>query len=85
MNAMDKSPDTGCVCWPVVAISLFRRPRSERVYLQVMISEQAFAAAASNITRVIDVPAPRGRILDVKGRTLVGTALRRYHHHPRDS
>ncbi len=59
----------------VVAISLFGALGARLWYLQVMISEQAVAAAASNITRVIDVPAPRGRILDVKGRTLVGNRL----------
>ncbi len=59
----------------VVAISLFGALGARLWYLQVMISEQAVATAASNITRVIDVPAPRGRILDLKGRTLVGNRL----------
>jgi len=59
----------------VVAVSLFVALGARLWYLQVMISEQAVAAAASNITRVIDVPAPRGRILDIEGRTLVGNRL----------
>ncbi len=41
-------------------------------YLQVMVSEEAMATARSNITRVISVPAPRGRILDTNGKVLVG-------------
>ena len=59
----------------VVALSLFAALGARLWYLQVMVSEQAVAAAASNVTRVIDVPAPRGRILDSSGRTLVGNRL----------
>ena len=75
MNAMDEIARYRMRVLAVVAISLFGALGARLWYLQVMISEQAVAAAASNITRVIDVPAPRGRILDVKGRTLVGNRL----------
>jgi penicillin-binding protein 2 len=75
MNAMDEVARYRMRVLAVVAISLFGALGARLWYLQVMISEQAVAAAASNITRVIDVPAPRGRILDVKGRTLVGNRL----------
>lgn len=59
----------------VVAISLFATLGARLWYLQVMVSEQAVATAASNVTRVVVVPAPRGRILDVNGRMLVGNRL----------
>ena len=39
--------------------------------MQVIASTQYAAAAQSNSTREVSLPAPRGRILDVKGRPLV--------------
>ena len=39
--------------------------------MQVITSTQYAAAAQSNSTREVSLPAPRGRILDVKGRPLV--------------
>jgi hypothetical protein len=59
----------------IIGLSMFVALGARLWYLQVMISEQAAVTARSNITRVIAVPAPRGRILDVKGRTLVGNRL----------
>ena len=59
----------------IIGLSMFVALGARLWYLQVMISEQAVVTARSNITRVISVPAPRGRILDVKGRTLVGNRL----------
>ena len=59
----------------IIGLSMFVALGARLWYLQVMISEQAAVTARSNITRVISVPAPRGRILDVKGRTLVGNRL----------
>ena len=59
----------------IIGISMFVALGARLWYLQVLISEQAVVSARSNITRVIPVPAPRGRILDVKGRTLVGNRL----------
>ncbi|MBR12655.1 MAG: penicillin-binding protein 2 [Acidimicrobiaceae bacterium] len=56
----------------IVGLSLFATLGARLWYLQVMTSEQAVAVAQSNVTRVISVPAPRGRILDVQGRVLVG-------------
>ena len=59
----------------IIGLSMFVVLGARLWYLQVMTSEQAAVTARSNITRVIPVPAPRGRILDVKGRTLVGNRL----------
>ena len=59
----------------IIGLSMFAALGARLWYLQVMVSEQAMATARSNITRVIAVPAPRGRILDVHGRTLVGNRL----------
>lgn len=56
----------------IIGLSLFATLGARLWYLQVMSSEQAVAVARSNVTRVIPVPAPRGRILDVHGRVLVG-------------
>jgi len=56
----------------IIGLSLFATLGARLWYLQVMTSEQAVAVAHSNVTRVIPVPAPRGRILDVHGRVLVG-------------
>ena len=59
----------------IIGLSMFVALGARLWYLQVMISDQAVVTARSNITRVIPVPAPRGQILDVKGRTLVGNRL----------
>ena len=56
----------------IIGLSMFVALAARLWYLQVMVSEQAVATARSNITRVISVPAPRGRILDVNGRVVVG-------------
>ena len=56
----------------IIGLSLFATLAARLWYLQVMVSERAVAVAQSNVTRVITVPAPRGRILDVQGRVLVG-------------
>ena len=44
-------------------------------FLQVLSGEEAAAVAETNILREIRVPALRGNILDVEGRTLVGNRL----------
>ena len=59
----------------IVGLSMFAALGARLWYLQVMVSEKAVVTARSNITRVVSVPAPRGRILDVAGRTLVGNRL----------
>ena len=59
----------------IIGLSMFAALGARLWYLQVMVSEEAMATARSNITRVVAVPAPRGRILDVHGRTLVGNRL----------
>ena len=56
----------------IVGLSMFVALGARLWYLQVMVSEEAVATARSNITRVISVPAPRGRILDVNSRVMVG-------------
>ena len=59
----------------VVAISLFAALVARLWYLQVITTEQAVAVAEQNVTREIRVTAPRGRILDVHGRVLVGNRI----------
>ena len=59
----------------IIGLSMFVALGARLWYLQVMISERAVVTARSNITRVISLPAPRGQILDVEGRTLVGNRL----------
>ena len=59
----------------IIGLSMFAALGARLWYLQVMVSEEAMATARSNISRVIAVPAPRGRIQDVHGRTLVGNRL----------
>lgn len=41
-------------------------------FLQVLAAEQYRQQAAANAVRLVDIPAPRGRILDAQGRVLVG-------------
>ena len=59
----------------VVAISLFAALVARLWYLQVITTEQAVAVAEQNVIREIRVTAPRGRILDVQGRVLVGNRI----------
>ena len=40
-------------------------------YLQVLASEQAVRAENNNLVKIVQTDAPRGRILDAKGRTIV--------------
>src|SRR3954470_7300469 len=44
-------------------------------YMQVMSSADYSQAATQNHTREVLVPAPRGMIVDAKGRTLVGNRV----------
>jgi len=59
----------------VVAFSLFAALTARLWFLQVLTGEEAAAVAQTNILREIRVPALRGRIVDVEGRTLVGNRL----------
>ena len=59
----------------VVAFSLFAALTARLWFLQVLTGEEAAAVAQTNILREIRVPALRGRIVDVDGRTLVGNRL----------
>ena len=55
----------------VVVLSLFCALFARLWYLQVMTSGTAAAAASANRVRTVAEEAPRGRILDAKGRVLV--------------
>lgn len=55
----------------VVVVACFVALLARLWYLQIMESPQLGQLAAVNTTRTIAVEAPRGRILDVKGRVLV--------------
>ena len=59
----------------VVAISLFLALVARLWFLQVLTSDEAAAIAETNITRVVTIQAPRGRILDNQGRVLVGNRV----------
>lgn len=59
----------------VVAVSLFVALFGRLWYLQALESEEFQEVAAQNITRTIRTQAPRGRVLDVKGRVLVDNRL----------
>jgi len=59
----------------VVAISLFLVLGARLWFLQVLTGDEAAAIAETNITRVITIQAPRGRILDNQGRVLVGNRV----------
>lgn len=56
----------------VVVFSLFAALFARLWYLQVMATDQGEVEAAANRVRVIQEDAPRGRILDAKGRVIVG-------------
>jgi penicillin-binding protein 2 len=55
----------------IVALSLFAALFTRLWYLQVLSSPELRQRAAVNAIRVVSEPAPRGRILDRKGRVLV--------------
>ena len=59
----------------VIALSMFAALTARLWFLQVLSGEEAAAVAETNILREIRVPALRGNILDVEGRTLVGNRL----------
>ena len=55
----------------VVVVACFVALFARLWYLQVLAAPELAVAAISNSTRTVSVEAPRGRILDVKGRVLV--------------
>jgi len=55
----------------IVAFSLFAALFARLWYLQIMATDQGELEAANNRLRTIEEEAPRGRILDAKGRVLV--------------
>lgn len=55
----------------IVVFSLFAALFARLYYLQIMDTEQGEVEAAANRVRTIQEEAPRGRILDAKGRILV--------------
>jgi len=59
----------------VIAVSLFVALFGRLWYLQALQTEQLQEVATQNITRTIRTQAPRGRVLDVKGRVLVDNRL----------
>lgn len=56
----------------MVVFSLFAALFARLWYLQVMATDQGEVEATANRVRVIQEDAPRGRILDAKGRVIVG-------------
>ncbi|TCO44986.1 penicillin-binding protein 2 [Kribbella antiqua] len=59
----------------VLVFSLFCTLFARLWYMQVMSSEDYTQAATQNHTRQVLIPAPRGTIVDSKGRTLVGNRV----------
>ncbi|TDD57367.1 penicillin-binding protein 2 [Kribbella antibiotica] len=59
----------------VLVFSLFCTLFARLWYMQVMSSADYSQAATQNHTREVLVPAPRGTIVDAKGRTLVGNRV----------
>ena len=55
----------------VVCLSLFGALFARLWYLQVMVADQYQVEASANRVRTVAEEAPRGRILDVKGRVIV--------------
>jgi penicillin-binding protein 2 len=55
----------------IVALSLFAALLTRLWYLQVLSAPEFRLQAAANSVRIVPEPAPRGRILDRHGRTLV--------------
>lgn len=61
----------------LVTVSLFATLFARLWYLQVLAAPEFKVAAESNQVRFVQEPAPRGRILDRKGRVLVGNRVSR--------
>ena len=59
----------------VVAFSMLLALTARLWYLQVLTSEDAKNTASTNITRIINIEAPRGQILDSTGKVLVGNRV----------
>jgi penicillin-binding protein 2 len=55
----------------IVAFSLFAALFVRLYYLQIMATDEGEVEAANNRVRTIQEEAPRGRLLDAKGRVLV--------------
>ncbi|MFM8944753.1 MAG: penicillin-binding protein 2 [Actinomycetota bacterium] len=58
-----------------LALALFGILATRLYFMQVLAVDEARAAARQNALRLLPIPAPRGRILDVKGRVLVGNRM----------
>ena len=59
----------------VVALSMFIALTARLWYLQALKSDEAKDVATTNITRVINIEAPRGQIYDSSGKLLVGNRI----------
>ena len=59
----------------VIALSMFIALTARLWYLQALKSEEAKDVATTNITRVINIEAPRGQIYDSSGKLLVGNRI----------
>ena len=59
----------------VVALSMFLVLTARLWYLQALKSDEARDVATTNITRVINIEAPRGQIYDSSGKLLVGNRV----------
>ena len=59
----------------VVALSMFLALTARLWYLQALKSDEAKDVATTNITRVINIEAPRGQIYDDSGKLLVGNRV----------
>jgi len=59
----------------VIALSMFLVLTARLWYLQALKSDEAKDVATSNITRVINIEAPRGQIYDSSGKLLVGNRV----------
>jgi len=59
----------------VVAFSMFLALTARLWYLQALKSDEAKDVATTNITRVINIEAPRGQIYDSSGELLVGNRI----------
>jgi penicillin-binding protein 2 len=68
---MHDSPRLRLLIVGVVALSLFAALLARLWYLQVLSAPQFVAQARQNQVRVVEVVAPRGRILDRNGVVLV--------------
>lgn len=68
---MNDSPRLRLGIVAIVALSLFAALLARLWYLQVLASPEFKVKAQANSVRVVPDPAPRGRILDRKGRVLV--------------